>query len=193
MINYVQKQVDGNAILYSIYKDMKEELRIDESRKHNNVAARAAYCKVMRESKSFTFEQIGAVLGKNHATPIYLIKKASWGTYKNNATYHAALRFCANSLNDYNGKTKVVVNVPTTKRQEIRLINALRRDKAELNVLHNKELERAEMLLKRLKTIDKCWKGLERGVKESDSRMRSLGFHLIDREQLEKLEKNLKI
>lgn len=194
MFRTVKNQERGTIFLYSAFEELKKEFKIDKSRKFENVAVRAAFCYVMKNSKSFTLEQVAAPLGFGHASVLHLVKKCEWGTYDSSMTYHKAIEFCSNMLLDETSQVLFETqNAPkATKRQERRLVNSLKRDKNELSKLFIAEKARSESMLIRLNKLNNYWQKIERGVKEADSRMRTLGFYLIDREQLEKLEKNLK-
>ena len=48
---------------------------MEETRDRKNVDGRIAFSKILRQERKLTFVKIGKVLGKNHASIIYYLKK----------------------------------------------------------------------------------------------------------------------
>ena len=195
--------------LAKAYQKMRAEFNLPETRdrKIHNVAVRAAFCFQMRETKIFTYEDIGAAVifkgskgmeSMHHATVIHLVKRVNDGFYNGVYGFDEAMK-AANLL------AMDIIGIDADMEEEISSIkenfvikeltrreNDLKK-RIEMLTVENKSLllrnKRVEEAVRRIKSI-RLWV-LKEEIRTRSSKLEALGYEPISTQRLSHLENEI--
>lgn len=132
--------IDQQAMLKSLWENLKEVEGIKDNRERDNVIWKHAFSVAVLEQTSLSLQRIGSIMNKNHATILHAKKQ-----HDSNLTYDAKYRQCyhqiseaiADIVDEYDAEVRKAIRSRTTivnpsldkleKDFELKLLNQQRR------------------------------------------------------------------
>jgi len=189
MTRYNRSTANSSAILLSIFKELKKEFNIDDSKKLKSVAVRAAFYSTMYTTNGFTLSDIGSVAGVDHATVLWGVKRCSYGFYDKVSGFVEAVEFCTNMFNSMDEKDAIAFNEESGRaKYHKNKAMSLRSD----NIRITRRLNHANSVVLTMTTnADKARrlaKTLKKEISSSNGYLKTLGLPMIDSSLVELIE-----
>lgn len=173
----------------SLWTDVVRKFSVKENRDANNVAVRAAFSKLMRDTGEFTFLDIGCVLNRDHSAVINLVKKVNIGHYDSLEPYRKAVIYISDKIpsiyKDEEEKPKRF-NFDTA-------VSLLERDKKILSIKNSKLTRVNEEIIAKAKKMKDAWEKISTEIYRNNVLVESLGYTPIKKELVDSVGESIRL